>query len=43
MNVKVNNYFDKAKFIKTNNIYNENNEKGCVVIDKNKKKVLNTH
>ena len=39
MNVKVN-FYDKAKLMKTNNIYYENNEKDYVAIEKTKKKVL---
>ena len=39
MNVKVN-FYDKAKLMKINNVYYENNEKDYVVIEKTKKKEL---
>ena len=39
MNVKVN-FYGKAKLTKTHNIYNKNNKKDYVVIEKTKTKVL---
>ena len=39
INVKVN-FYGKAKLTKTHNIYNKNNKKDYVVIEKTKTKVL---